>query len=266
MTPQQRARLMLVKRDYLPKVYAIISFGKMETSSFRKLGFNPRVEEIHNAVFTNTITPSEMTAHTFAVYQKVQDSNTLEKMDDNTLAAFKAIIKAGIMGDKRWVDTSDIDAQQIDWRRLLVYAEHENINHYSDYGIRVLEYDKPLIDTSKIAAYFPQRYQQPKPLKELIGDYQGDQTEYLMRIIHQTLKAPTLLNLIELTRELYRDTVNDDLLTEALEEADLTKKCARLIQILKEQTLLDEGYMPIAALNDRQTGLLRNHLRNHLKI
>ena len=88
----QRLGLIIAQKDFIAKAYAVISFGKVETSSFTKLGWNPRIEEIRNAVITNTITPAEMASQTFAVYQKIQDSNTLEKMDANTLAALKAII------------------------------------------------------------------------------------------------------------------------------------------------------------------------------
>jgi hypothetical protein len=265
---QQRAAMSLVQREYIEGAYAVITLGKMERLSFQALGWNPRIEEVHNAVTTNTISPNEMAAQTFAIYQKVMDSNTLELMDDLTLRALKVIIKAGIMGDKRWVEqeAQEVDARLIDWRRLLLYAEHENISNYTDYGIHILNYTSPLIDTAKIAAYFPKKYHRPQPIKELIGDYQGDENDYLMRIIRQVIKAPTLLNMMELTRELYRETVNDDKLTEALEEANLTKRAARLIQVLSEQVLLDEGYMPIAPLDDKQTDALRNTLKNHLKI
>ena len=263
---QQRAGIVLVQKDFIQRVYAVITLGKMETSFFKKLGWNPRIEEIHNALITNTITPAEMAAKTFAVYQKVMDSNTLELMDSNTLTALKAIIKVGIMGDKQWVDASTFDPRLINWRHLMLYAEHENIVNYTDYGIRKLELTAPLIDTQKIAAFFPKHYSRPKPIKELAGDYQGDQTDYLLRIIRQVLKSPTLLGAIELTRELYRDNVNDDLLAEKLEEAGLTKSAARLIQVLGEVVLLDEGYMPINPLDDKQTDKLRNNLKNHLKI
>ena len=268
LPPQQRAAMCIVQSELIERAYAVITLGKMERQSFLALGWNPRVEEIHNAVTTNTISPIEMATQTFAVYQKVIDSNTLELMDDMTRKALKVIIKAGIMGDKRWVDeeAKEVDARLIDWRRLLIYAEHENISNYTDYGIRILDYSQPLFDTTKIAAYFPKRYHRPQPLKELIGDYQGDETDYLMRMIRQVLKAPTLLNMIELTRELYRDNVNDDKLAEALEEANLTKRAARLIQVLHEEILLNEGYMPIDPLDDKQTDVLRNQLKNHLKI
>ena len=266
MSKAERINLLLVQREYVQNVYAVITLGKLETSNFTKYGFNPRIEEIHNSVYTNTITPAEMAAQTFAVYQKVMDSNTREKMDSHTLSALKVIIKASIMGDKRWVENEPLDPRLINWRHLLLYAEHENIVNYTDYGIRLLGLSAPLLDTQKVAAYFPKNYVRPKPIKEIVGDYQGDETDFLMRIIRQLLKAPTLLGCIELTRELYRDNVNDDLLAEKLEDAGLTKSAARLIQVLNEELLLDEGFMPIDPLDDKQTDKLRNNLKNHLKI
>ena len=266
MNKTERINLLLVQREYVQNVYAVITLGKLETSNFTKYGFNPRIEEIHNSVYTNTITPAEMAAQTFAVYQKVMDSNTREKMDSHTLSALKVIIKASIMGDKRWVENEPLDPRLINWRHLLLYAEHENIVNYTDYGIRLLGLSAPLLDTQKVAAYFPKNYVRPKPIKEIVGDYQGDETDFLMRIIRQLLKAPTLLGCIELTRELYRDNVNDDLLAEKLEDAGLTKSAARLIQVLNDELLLDEGFMPIDPLDDKQTDKLRNNLKNHLKI
>ncbi len=262
----QRTAILVFQRELIEHAYAIITLGKMEHTAFLSLGWNSRVEEIHNAVITNTITPMEMASQTFSIYQKVLDSNTLEQMDQHSVRMLAAILKAGITGDKRWVDTSSIDSRLTDWRRLLIYAEHENISNYTDYGIRMLNLSTPLIDTSKIASYFPNRYHRPQPIKELIGDYNGDETDYLIRMIRQILKAPTLLNLIELTRELYRDTISDDVLSETLQEAGLEKRTARLIQILKEQVMLDEGFMPIKPVDDHLTNHLRNHLKSHLKI
>ena len=222
--------------------------------------------EIHNAVITNAIAPSEMCAQTFAVYQKVMDSNTLEQMDDDSLHALAQIIKAGIMGDRRWVKDLNINESQIDWRRLLLYAEHENISNYVDYGISILGLSTPTLDVSRIASYFPDNYKRPVPLKEIVGDYQGDETDYLVRMIRQINKHPLLLHLVELTRELYRDNVNDDLLTEKLEEKKLQTYTARLMQVLSEQALLDEGYMPVNPIDDRQTEHIRKALTNHLLI
>ena len=260
------SKTVLWQRRAIERAYAIIVHGKLERSNFQQLGWNKRMEEIHNAVITNAIAPSEMCAQTFAVYQKVMDSNTLEQMDDESLLALTQIIKAGIMGDSRWVKDLNINKTQVDWRRLLLYAEHENISNYVDYGISILGLSTPTLDVSHIASYFPDSYQRPLPLKEVVGDYQGDETDYLVRMIRQINKQPLLLHLVELTRELYRDNVNDDLLTEKLEDKKLHTYAARLMQVLKELTLLDEGYMPVDPIDDRQTEHIRKALTNHLMI
>ena len=260
------SKTLLWQRRTVERAYAVILLGKLEYDNFRKLGWNQRTEEIHNAVITNAITQAEMCTQTFAIYQKVMDSNTLEQMDEESLRALAIIIKVGIMGDRRWVKDNHIDDAHIDWRRLFIYAEHEHISNYVDYGISTLGLSTPSIDVSRIAAYFPDHYECPKTLKEVVGDYDGNETDYLVRIIRQINKQPLLLHLIELTRELYRDNVNDELLIEKLEDKNLLTYAARLMQVLSEQTLLDEGYMPLDPKDDRQTEHIRRMLTNHLKI
>lgn len=261
-------KTLLWQKAYLEQAYAVITLGKLERSNFLELGWNRRVEEIHNAVTTNTITTAEMCSKTFAIYQKVIDSNTLEALDERNLEALSTIIKAGITGDKRWC--SSLDAlqypQNLDWRRLLVYAEHEHIRNYVDYGISILGLSTPAIDTDRIGAYFPDNYIKPQSLKDVIGDYEGNETDYLLRMIRQLQKQPLLLHMIELTRELMRDTVNDELLAEALDNKKLTNFTRSLIQVLSEQTGLDEGYMPLPPADNRLTGRIRKQLANHLKI
>ena len=254
----------LWQKPFVEKAYALIAFGKMEQQYLEELKWNPRIEVIHNAVITNSTTREKMCSQTFTVYQKVLDSNVLEQMDEATLQLMATIIKAGTLGDRRWVEL--IVPETVDWRRMLIYAEHQNIRNYVDYGINILGLSAVSLDTEHLPAYFPESYQRPKSIKNLIDDYKGDETDYLLRMIRQIEKQPLLLHLIELTRELYRDTVNDDLLQEVLEEKKLTKFASRLMQVLHEQTLLDEGYMPIEPLDDRGTQKIRESITNHLKI
>ncbi len=253
-----------LQKKLITRAYAVILLGRLELTNFKKLGWNRRTEEIHNAVTTNTISLQEMCTATFAVYQKVMDSNTLELMDEPTARMLRAIIKIGIMGDRRW--TVVLPSEEVNWRHLLLYAEHENIRNYVDYGISILGLNVPAIDTSRIAAYFPDHYEAPRPIREKVGEYKGKETDYLMRIIHQIRQQPLLLHLIELTRELYRDTVDDDQLAERLEEKKLTAFTRSLMQVLDEQTALDEGYMPLSPADNRLTRQIRRQLDNHLNI
>lgn len=255
---------MLWQRDAVRRAYAVITLGRLERENFKHLGWNPRIEEIHNAVITNTISPSEMVSQTFAVYQKVMDSNTLELMDEIERRQLATILKAGLTGDRRWIGNEDVPGHVS--RQLLIYAEHEGIRNYVDYGINLLGLSAPLIDTEKIAAYMPPSYTRPRPIKEIIGDYEGNETDYLLRIITQLHKAPLLLHLTELARELYRDSINDEHIAAMLEERGLLAFTQRLMQILSEQLLLDEGYMPVDPINDRQTQRIRKIITSHLKI
>lgn len=254
----------LWQKPFVEKAYALIAFGKMEQQYLAQLKWNPRIEVIHNAVITNSTTRELMCSQTFTVYQKVLDSNVLEQMDDDTQQLMATIIKAGALGDIRW--TALKMPEMVDWRRLLIYAEHQNIRNYVDYGINILGLSALSLDTEHLPAYFPEHYQRPQSIKKLIDEYKGDENDYLLRMIRQIEKQPLLLHLIELTRELYRDTVNDDLLQEALEQKGLAKFAARLMQVLHEQIHLDEGYMPIAPLDDRGTQKIRESITNHLKI
>ena len=194
-------------------------------------------------------------------------------MSDDDKRLLSVIIKAGITGDARWTTPpgaperfSMPDAPHPDWRRIQIYAEHQNIRNYVDYGINILGLHADFVDTARVASYFPQKYKRPQPLKELIAKFSGDETDYLIRMVRQLQGAPLLLHLIELHRELRRDTVDDDKLAEALEEKHLTAFAGRLMQILSEQTLLDEGYMPLDPLDDRGTRQIRNLIANHLRI
>ena len=259
-------KTVLWQKPFVEKAFVLIAFGKMEHQYLTQLNWNPRIEVIHNAVITNSTTREKMCTQTFAVYQKVLDSSVLEQMDDDTQQLMATIIKIGILGDARWNQEEEIRSQEIDWRRMLIYAQHQNIRNYIDYGINLLGLSALSLDTEKLPAYFPESYQLPQSIKMIIGDYKGDETDFLVRMIRQIEKQPLLLHLIEFTRELYRDTVDDDALQEAIEEKGLTKFTGRLMQVLHEQTLLDEGYMIVDPIDDRGTQKIRESISNHLKI
>ena len=259
-------KTLLWQKSSVEHAYVVIAFGNMEQKHLTLLKWNQRIEVIRNCVITNSLTPQEMCSQTFAVYQKVMDSNVLEQMDETTQHLLAVILKAGITGDRRWIQEPVVCSQDTDWRRLLIYAEHEHIRNYVDYGISILGLETPSLDTSKITTYFPDNWQEPVPLKKIIGEYKGNETDYLVRMIHQIEKQPLLLHLVELARELRRDTVDDELLQQALEEKKLLKYASCLMQILHEQTLLEEGYMPLPPSDNRTTQHIRKLITNHLKI
>ena len=244
------------QRRLVEHSYVVIAQGNMEAEALARLGWNPRVETVRNAVVTNSITPEAMLQHTQEVYRKVMDSNTLELMSDEAKLLLKLLLKAGITGDRRWVteQTPDIDEQQ--WRFLLVYADHENVRTIIDQGARLLGISHPFIETEKIKSYLPTDYCKPKP--------EAHDVASLVSELHHC--QPTLRHLVELDRTLRKNNIKEDRLVDVLDENRLLKFFCRLLCLLAEQTGLDEGFMPAQPLNDRQTQTIRKQLQNHLRI
>ncbi|MCR4582104.1 MAG: glycosyltransferase [Prevotella sp.] len=268
---------LLWQRRSVNSAYTLIAQGKMERQYLEQLRWNPRIETIRNPIVTRSITAEEMCLQTFAVYQKITDSYTLEHMDDDTRRLLTQLIKAGITGNAQWADLTSLPfsfrqlpdegtVREPDWRRMLIYAAHENILNYVDYGISLLQLQTPPIETEHISAYLPPSYTLPRPLKEVVGPYEGDETAYLVKIFQQLHRQPLLLHLVELSRELRRDTVNDDLLQNALEEHHLLPFAQSLMPVLQQLTGLDEGFMPVTPVQGRLTRRLLQQIATHLKI
>ena len=259
-------KTLMWQHSSVEQAYAVVALGKMEQRHLEKLGWNRRVELIRNCVITNTISLQQMCSQMFAVYQKVTDSDPLEQMDEQTQKNLAAIIKAGITGDSRWVDRNSLEPDNTDWRRLLIYAELEGIKGTVEYGATILGIAIPLLDTGKISFFLPDQYKKPQSIRTIIGEYKGDETDYVLRMIKQISRRPLLLHITELARELRRDSISDTKLTIALEDQKLLKFAQRLMTVMHETTQLEEGFMPVSAIDDRHTQHIRNSIINNLKL
>ena len=253
---EKLSKTLLWQRRMAEYSYVMIAQGNMEAEALRKLGWNPRIEIVRNAVVTNSITPEAMAQQTREVYRKVMDSNTLELMSDESKHLLQLLLKAGITGDRRWVTEQAPDISEQQWRYLLVYADQENVRTTVDQGARLLGISHPYIETDKIKSYLPTDYSKPKP--------EAHDAASLVSELHR--RQPTLRHLVELDRSLRKNNIQEDRLVDVLDENRLLKFFRRLLCILSEQTGLDEGFMPARPIDDRQTQAIRKRLQNHLRI
>ena len=253
---EKLCKTLLWQRRLAECSYVTIAQGKMEADALQQLGWNPRIETIRNAVITNSITQEAMVQQTQEVYRKVMDSNTLELMGDDTQSLLAQILKAGITGDKRWVQQTLPDINEDEWRRLLIYADNENVRTTVDKGTRTLGIQHPYMETAAIRNYLPTQFRQPRV-----------EAHDVAGIVAEMKRGPlTLKHFVELDRALRRDNVDDEWLCDALDENHLLKYFRRLLQVLTEQTGLDEGFLPTLPLDDRRTQTIRKQLKNHLRI
>lgn len=263
---------ILFQRHIVESAYAIIIQGRMEEECMRKLGWNNRIEIIRNPIITHSITPSVMARKMYAIYRKVLDSNTLELMTEHSQKTLRCFIKAGITRDERWVteELSEISNTE-QWRYLLIYAHAERISPIVQRGITILDYQAPDIDMEKVSFYLPMHYEEPKSIQEVIGLQFATENERLLATFKQIRKLIqkrqlTIAHLCELDRELREHDVEEDHLCETLKEASLYKTACRMMQLMKEWTNFDEGFMPLPPLEDRITRQISQQIYHHLKI
>jgi len=142
------------------------------------------------------------------------------------------------------------------WRQLLVYADHENVRAVVDRGLHVLNIRAPYIETAHIKSYLPTAYQLPKV-----------ENHTVVGITSEMHHGPlTLRQLVELDRALRRDDANDEEIVDQLTEKRLLRFFRRILRLLQEQTLLNEGFLPADPVDDSQTARLRSQLLSHLRI
>lgn len=244
------------QRRLAERSYVVIVQGRMEAEALESLAWNSRIEVVRNAVITNSITPEAMAEQTQAIYRRVMDSNTIEKLSDDGRRLLSMLLKAGITGDRRWVTGTVPNIDDAEWRRLLVYADHENVRTTVDTGCHVLGVKQPYIDTRLVSSYMPSGYKRPEiEATDVAG------------IVGESRRKPLNLRLVvELDRALRRADVDDERLCDTLAERYQLGYFRRLLALLAELTGLDEGFWPTMPVNDRRTRTLRNLLNNHLRI
>ena len=219
----------------------------------------PRVETILNPIITRATTPEACARQTLQVYERVMLTNVLELMAPQTRQTLAQILAAAVAGQSspaicQTPDSSALDSCQRDAILLSVYARQENILSLVQEGMHLLHIRIPAFTSSPPEGYQPEGYEPPKPMPG------SDITALLSDI---KANGPTLLRLIETARTLYSDSLDEALLLSQLDRQSLRPLFASVLQLLSEQLLLTEGFMPCPPDDGRLTRQLRQQIERH---
>ena len=231
--------------------YAVIARSAIEA---RRLG-RQRVETVQDPLITKTITFAEASDRLLAVYQRVMDSHPLELLNTDSRRALAILLKGALRGDRRWLTAEELQwPLHIDWRRLYIYAEYEGVMPLLRQGLQTIGVSAP--EKEKTTSYLPNGYAIPSPMTdksivELLNDIR--------------VNGPCLLRLTDMDRALHNDEINEEKLLETLEEKKLKPLFQSVLQLLSEQTLLTEGFMPCQPIDNQTTQRLRQQLQGRLK-
>ena len=255
-----QARIVITPHGSKPTqpCYAIIARSQMECRRLQAFG-HQRVVIVLNPIITRTTTFRQTATQLAGIYRRVMDSNVRALMSDSTLTLLHALLKAGIMGDSRWV-TTRIDDAAADWRQLLIYARYEGISDVMKQGADVLQLNIPDLDTDKADPFLPDGYADPVA-------HSGADIATLLRLTNDDIanKRLSMLHFVELHHTLTHTFIEEEKLTASLPRPQQLL-LQRLLAIAQNETLLDEGFFPADPIVDHVTTSIHQQLINHLKI
>lgn len=286
-------RIILYQKAVVNRAYAVIVMGKMEEFHLKQLKWNPRIETAHNSIITDTITEEDMCRTIYCIYDKVMHTDVLKLMNRETIKATSALIKAGLTGNHLWLNEHEYGLfrtpNNIEWDRLTVYACQEGIGDVVTKGIDVIGLPQPDMTPTEKPFYHPQNFMSPEPIAASIsikkektgsrdnnnetacGHFNDTDTMYFTEMMKHARKLAsrrrlTLSHLVETADTLRTRAIDEGKAAEMLREKRLYRFTGRMMQLLEDMTGLEEGFMPVPQINDRQTNRIKTIINKHLEI
>lgn len=275
-------RILAYQKRIVNEAFAVVVMGKMEENCMMQLGWNNRVEVIHNSMITDLITEGEMASKMLSVYNKIMDSHTFALLDAEERLAFASLIKAGVTRDSRWLtDNEKASVSRLSatgWRRIILHAYHTSINNTISDAIDTLGMPYPDVKPEEIPCYLPKAERRKglfskdiPPLPPVIADDKGDHTgsfTSFVKILHQHAGAGQLSirDIVETAFQMRRICIDEQAFNEDMKMRSLDKFVASLMHIMTEYTGMESGFLLSVPQNDRRTRRLAAMLDDELSI
>ena len=275
-------KMLLWQRRLCAGCYCMIASGQWELQVLRQLGWTPRIEHIADAAITQELTARDMARRMAATYRKVMDSHPAALLSAEAWHLLPCILKAGVSGDRRWVD---MPAQQLnelgnalsseDWRHLYIYAFHSGLADIFSRGLDLLQLQSVPVDARRIPIYLPQpkkpETKDVRPAEPQDAEPQYRQATDITALLLDIRRATALGRLsfgllADMVCLLRQPQLNEDKLMADLRRQRLAGCMAALLPLLAETMLLEEGFMPCAPTDNRLTSAMRRALQHHLAI
>lgn len=275
-------RIITYQRRLVKDAFSIIVMGRMEEDCMKRLGWNTRIEVVRNSMITETITSKEMAIQVLSIYNKVMDSSTFSLLDKDERMAFAALIKAGLTNDHRWLTDNEKASvsrlSQLAWRRIMIYSYHTSVYNTITDAIDTLGIPNIDVKVEDINCYLPKAEKRHslfnkelKPLPAVVADDKGDQTDSFCKFIktlhkHANTGQLTIKDTVETARQIRRVSIDERVFNEEMKMRGLDKFLASLMQIMRDYTLMEEGFMLTPPKANSRTRKLSAMIDNELDI
>lgn len=231
--------------------------GIIEEKNVKRLRWNRNVTIIKNSLVTQEITIEQMCKEMATMYQNIIDRHINNEIGISTQKAFFSLIKAGltranislrpgisIVSENERKNFTLLKYE--DWRNLSIFADKKGMNYIISQGLNVLGIENVMNIPHQVTVI---------PSDKNINDITSYITELKKKVSHKKITLKDMATLYSLLR--YND-YNEDELIEKLKQENTRKFMGRLESILIELFDMEEGFLPVEAINDHQTTHLKN--------
>lgn len=261
---------------------AILVTRNDERDELLRMGLQSRIDVVGNPLLDSTLTDTETGAALMQFYQKVIDTRYHVLMTREEKEAVRSLLHVGMAGDEKWalISSNQLltlrDIKPVQWRRILLYADDEDIRAIIDSAVARLQLSIPDINTADIARFpkeFPKAMGALEPLRVL-----GKNRIRARKIKEETAEDPrelkeltimlanarhlvqkrrmSLRQLAELYGRIKYSDYDESRFTEITRNLRLNTFMRRMLKVMADDLQLEEGFMPDTPKDDHTTQLI----------
>ena len=267
---------------------AILTSDPKESEYVQHEHLTDRVELVSDPRIDQYFGEENYAHSTLVLYQKVLDSDKGVHIDQKSREALGALLHLSLSGSSEQHPLCSEDILNLrsitpkQWHDIHLFALEQGVTSNMEEGaakaqltipefhkethptfeLRIPKDTKPL-DTTILTPNPMLRRMQENKLRDC--DEPTRNTCVMLLNLRHLLRqdTATLRHLCDLTAVFRFDAMDEDRLAFHLKELKLYQFTRRICQVLSETTYLDEGYMPVPALDDRGTANIRAHLMKY---
>ena len=267
---------------------AILTSDAKESEYIQHERLTDRVEFVSNPR-ADDYWGDENYAHSMVgLYRKVLDSDKGLHIDQKSREALSALLHLSLSGSKERQPLCSEDILNLrsitpkQWRDIQLFAQEQGVISNMEEGIAKAQLTVPEIHIESTPVFPLRQSKDPTPLGSTLSissPFARRLHENKLRDSDEAIRTTCvmLLNLRHLLRNgtaslrhfcdltaIFRfDKLDEHQLSIQLKHLGLYNFTRRVCQVLHETTYLDEGFMPVPALDDRGTSVIRTQLMKY---
>lgn len=282
---QRTWRLLTYQKAMSREATCVVTTDAEEAGYLRSERLNDRIETITDPTQGEYVDMDGLVAQMQHIYQKVLASDKTRSLHQEEREAVSALLHLSMAGEdeRQPLCSKDIlnlrKITPLQWHDIYLFASEQGISSHVAAGVSKAQLSGAANHTKDIDA-FPlhtakdkERLESEHILQKGLGALRATRA---LRKADPTVRkvCVMLLNLRQMLRshtvtfrhlcDLYatyrHEELNEELLAQALHSIGLYAFACRISQVLAESAYLDEGFMPVPALDDRGTSHIRSQL------